>query len=192
MFTNFIAVRVTCCVFFYSFSLLWLRYPFNHGITNFCVILSLSCFFKFTRHWNYFPLQVIVGQASVQRCNATVSFLSHEKPFYPPTVNDRGLHSHFLKVAGDMAGSENVEEMQLLMGSEDFAFFQEVIPGYFFFVGMKDEKDMKPASVHSPFFRINEDALPFGAALHASLATRFLLESNSEVPLLNQNLRDEL
>ncbi|KAL3511715.1 hypothetical protein ACH5RR_024432 [Cinchona calisaya] len=136
--------------------------------------------------------EVIVGQATVQRCNATVDFLFHEKPFYPATVNDKDLHNHFLKVAGDIVGTHNVKEMQPLMGSEDFSFFQEVMPGYFFFLGMKDGKATKPASLHSPYFKINEDGLPFGAALHASLATRFLLERNSEVPLLNQNLHDEL
>ncbi|KAL3528658.1 hypothetical protein ACH5RR_007980 [Cinchona calisaya] len=129
--------------------------------------------------------EVIVGQAAVQRCNATVNFFSSEKPLFPPTVNDKDLHNHFLKVARDMVGTTNVKEMQPLMGSEDFAFFQEVIPGYFFLLGMKDGKTTKPAFVHSPFFKINEDALPSGAALHASLATRFLLESNSEIPLLN-------
>ncbi|XP_027167965.1 IAA-amino acid hydrolase ILR1-like 4 [Coffea eugenioides] len=136
--------------------------------------------------------EVIVGQAAVQRCNATVNFLSTEKPFFPPTVNNKDLHNHFLKVASDMVGTANVKEMQPLMGSEDFSFFQEVIPGYFIFIGVKDEKNTKPASVHSPFFKINEDALPLGAALHASLAIRFLLESNAETPLLNQKLRDEL
>lgn len=128
----------------------------------------------------------------MQRCNATVDFLSSEKLFFPPTVNDNDLHNYFLKVAGDMVGTANVKEMQPLMGSEDFSFFQEVIPGYFFLLGMKDGQTIKAASVHSPFFKISEEALPLGAALHASLATRFFLESNSEIPLFSQNLRDEL
>ncbi|CAI9114260.1 OLC1v1014938C1 [Oldenlandia corymbosa var. corymbosa] len=136
--------------------------------------------------------EVIVGQAAVQRCNATVDFLSEEKPFFPPTVNDKGLHDYFLKVSGDVIGTKNVKEMQPLMGSEDFSFYQEVIPGYFFFIGVKDAKAAKPVSVHSPYFKIDEDALPFGASLHASLATRFLLQSVSETPLVNQNNHDEL
>ncbi|GFY97133.1 peptidase M20/M25/M40 family protein [Actinidia rufa] len=120
--------------------------------------------------------EVIIGQATVQRCNATVDFLDKEKPFFPATINDKGLHEHFRKVAGDMLGIRNVKEMQPLMGSEDFSFYQEVIPGYFFFLGMMDETKGKLASVHSPFFKINEDALPYGAALHASLATGYFLE----------------
>lgn len=136
--------------------------------------------------------EVIVGQASVQRCNATVNFQSQEKPFFPPTVNDKDLHKHFHRVAMDMLSAVNVKDVQPLMGSEDFSFFQEVIPGYFFFLGTKDENLEKPVSVHSPFFNINEDALPFGAALHASLAAEFLLQSHSKGSLRSWDLHDEL
>lgn len=136
--------------------------------------------------------EVIVGQATVQRCNATVDFLAKEKPFFPATINDKGLHEHFLKVAGDMLGIRNVKDMPHLMGSEDFSFYQEVIPGYFFFLGMKTEANEKPASVHSPFFKINEDALPYGAALHASLATSYLLDHQSRTTLPSINQHDEL
>ncbi|KAI8544555.1 hypothetical protein RHMOL_Rhmol08G0306400 [Rhododendron molle] len=136
--------------------------------------------------------EVIVGQATVQRCNATVDFLVKEKPFFPATINDEGLHEHFLKVAGDMLGIRNIKEMPPMMGSEDFAFYQEVIPGYFFFLGMKRETNEKPASVHSPYFKINEDSLPYGSALHASLATAYLLDHQSRTTLLSGNHHDEL
>ncbi|PSS18038.1 IAA-amino acid hydrolase ILR1-like [Actinidia chinensis var. chinensis] len=136
--------------------------------------------------------EVIIGQATVQRCNATVDFLDKEKPFFPATINDKGLHEHFRKVAGDMLGIRNVKEMQPLMGSEDFSFYQEVIPGYFFFLGMMDETKGKLASVHSPFFKINEDALPYGAALHASLATGYFLELLQKTTLLSGKQHDEM
>ncbi|KAH7866714.1 hypothetical protein Vadar_023925 [Vaccinium darrowii] len=136
--------------------------------------------------------EVIVGQATVQRCNATVDFLAKERPFFPATINDKGLHEHFLKVAGDMLGIRNVKDMPHLMGSEDFSFYQEVIPGYFFFLGMKTETNEKPASVHSPYFKINEDALPYGAALHASLATAYLLDHQSRTTIASINQHDEL
>lgn len=121
-----------------------------------------------------------MAQAAVQRCSATVTFNSAEKPIYPPTVNDNDLHKFFQGVAGDMLGHDGVKDMQPVMGAEDFSFYQEIIPGYFFLLGMKDEAWEVPAGNHSPYFRINEEALPVGAALHASLAVRFLLESHAE------------
>ncbi|KAB1209287.1 IAA-amino acid hydrolase ILR1-like 4 [Morella rubra] len=120
--------------------------------------------------------EVITKQASVQRCNATVTFNEKEKPFIPVTINDQDLHKYFQKVTGDMLGSQKIIEMQPLMGAEDFSFYSEVIPGYFFYIGMKNETQGQFERGHSPFFRINEDVLPYGAALHASLAIRYLLE----------------
>ncbi|KDO58672.1 hypothetical protein CISIN_1g013076mg [Citrus sinensis] len=136
--------------------------------------------------------EVIIGQAAVQRCSATVDFLSKEKPFFPPTINNNDLHKYFQTVAGDMLDTQKVKVMAPVMGSEDFSFYQEVMPGYFFFLGMKNETLGKVESIHSPYFTLNEDALPYGAALHASLALRYLLEFGPEISLPEGNYRDEL
>ncbi|XP_052488531.1 IAA-amino acid hydrolase ILR1-like 4 isoform X3 [Gossypium raimondii] len=118
--------------------------------------------------------EVISKQASVQRCNATVIF--DERSMYPVNSNNKELHEHFRKVAGEILGFENIIEMQPQMGGEDFAFFSESIPGLFFFLGMK-ETEGAVHSGHSPYFRVNEDVFPYGAALHASLATTYLLQN---------------
>ncbi|KAF8388863.1 hypothetical protein HHK36_025544 [Tetracentron sinense] len=136
--------------------------------------------------------EVITGQAAVQRCNATVGFFADDKSVFPATVNNRDLHEHFFNVAVDMLGGHNVQDKQPSMGAEDFAFFQEVIPGYFFFLGMENRTRGQLESVHSPYFTINEDALPYGAALHASLATRYLLEFKPRSPLREEKVHDEL
>ncbi|XP_022721480.1 IAA-amino acid hydrolase ILR1-like 4 isoform X2 [Durio zibethinus] len=139
--------------------------------------------------------EVIKGQAAVQRCSATVDFYKNDKsvPLFPPTINDKNLHEHFHNVVGDMLGTEKIKDMQPLMGSEDFAFYQEAIPGYFFMLGMQDETRPLLKSVHSPYFMINEDVLPYGAALQASLAARYLLvaaEPKFHSP--KENVHDEL
>ncbi|KAK2654390.1 hypothetical protein Ddye_014246 [Dipteronia dyeriana] len=136
--------------------------------------------------------EVIHGQAAVQRCSAAVDFLDKDKPFFPATVNDKDLHDYFQIVARDLLGTDNVKDMNPLMGSEDFSFYQEVLPGYFFFLGMQNETLAKLESAHSPYFEVNEDILPYGAALHASLALRYLLEYQPKVSLLEHNHRDEL
>lgn len=91
-----------------------------------------------------------------------------------------------------MVGSQNIKEMQPLMGAEDFSFYQEQTLGYFFYVGMKDEAKGSFESSHSPSFRVNEDVLPYGAALHASLAIRYLLENQPRVSLPREGFRNEL
>ncbi|KAJ4823680.1 IAA-amino acid hydrolase ILR1-like 4 [Turnera subulata] len=136
--------------------------------------------------------EVVTGQAAVHRCKAVVDFQEKEKPFFPPTVNKKDLHEYFQAIAANMIGAEKVKSMQPLMGSEDFSFYQEMIPGYFFFLGMQNETQKPLQSAHSPYFEINEDALPYGAALHASLATGYLLELQSEVHLPKGRHHDEL
>lgn len=136
--------------------------------------------------------EVITRQAAVQRCNATVDFHEKEKSLFPATINNPNLHKHFQNVAGNMLGVHNVKDMQPLMGSEDFSFYQEEMPGYFFFLGMKDEALGRLPSVHSPHFKINEDALPYGAALHASLAATYLLEIQPQPSSREGKHHDEL
>ncbi|WOG94294.1 hypothetical protein DCAR_0313587 [Daucus carota subsp. sativus] len=133
--------------------------------------------------------EVITGQAAVQRCKASVSF---GKNFYPVTVNNEDLHEHFQTVVKDVLGAENLKEMQPLMGAEDFSFFAEAIPGYFYFVGMHNETQGKPESGHSPYYTVNEGALPYGAALHASLATRYLLENQPKSISQDKRIHEEL
>lgn len=107
-------------------------------------------------------------------------------------MNDKDLHEHFQIVARDMIGSQKVSIMQPLMGSEDFSFYQEAMPGYFYFLGMKNETLGKLESVHSPYFTVNEDALPYGSALHASLALRFLLDFQPKISSSVGKQHDEL
>ncbi|KAM7274646.1 hypothetical protein ACFE04_016512 [Oxalis oulophora] len=134
--------------------------------------------------------EVIITQASVQRCNATVTF---NEPFDPVTINNPMLHDYFHNVASDLLGAENILEKAPSMGAEDFSFFAEAIPGHFSMVGMVNKTQGPFYSTHSPYFRVNEDVLPYGAALHASLATRFFLEDPlKSSPLSKGKGHDEL
>lgn len=123
--------------------------------------------------------QVITTQASVNMCNATVDFLEDETPPFPPTENDKTLHLFYENVSVDMLGIENYVETRPVMVSEDFAFYQKEMPGHFSFVGMQNKSHSPMANPHSPYFEVNEELLPYGASLLASLATRYLLESSS-------------
>lgn len=136
--------------------------------------------------------EVITGQAAVQRCSAAIDFLDKDRPFFPVTVNNKDLHEHYLSVTREMLGTHNVKDVQPKMGAEDFAFYTDVIPAYYYFVGMQNESHGPLPSGHSPFFTVNEDVLPYGAALQASLATRYLLEFHDPSPSLEGKVHDEL
>ncbi|KAH1237804.1 IAA-amino acid hydrolase ILR1-like 4 [Glycine max] len=135
--------------------------------------------------------KVVIAQAAVLRCNATVNFFEGEKPFFPATINNNDLHEHFGTVAVNLLGINKVNDMPPLMGAEDFSFYQEVMPGYFAFIGIQNPSHEKLEQVHSPYFKINEDVLPYGAALHASLAVSYLLKHPQDVPSAEGKHHDE-
>ncbi|XP_028774988.1 IAA-amino acid hydrolase ILR1-like 6 [Neltuma alba] len=120
--------------------------------------------------------QVIVEQASVYRCWGEVDFFEKEYTIYPPTVNSDRTYEHVKKVATDLLSETNFRVVQPMMGAEDFSFYSEVVPAAFFYIGIRNETLGSVHTGHSPLFMIDEDALPIGAATHASIAERYLIE----------------
>jgi len=109
--------------------------------------------------------------AQANRCQADV-----EVPFScPATVNDADCWDIARRAAEGIVGQQHVYAMDPIMGGEDFAFYrtQKNIPGCFTFLGVKaDGWDDYP--VHHPQVRMDENALPIGAALHVQTALEAL------------------
>uniref|UniRef100_A0A1J3JK84 IAA-amino acid hydrolase ILR1-like 2 n=1 Tax=Noccaea caerulescens TaxID=107243 RepID=A0A1J3JK84_NOCCA len=122
--------------------------------------------------------EVITKQALVHQCNASVNLTPNGQEPLLPTVNDEGLYKQFKNMVGDLLGEEHFVEATPLMGAEDFSYFAKAIPGHFSFLGMQDETKGY-ASSHSPLYRINEDVLPYGAAIHASMAVQYLKDKKA-------------
>jgi len=95
---------------------------------------------------------------------------------YPVTVNDAELTAQMLPTLERVAGKAQVRLVPKVTGSEDFAFYQHVVPGLFFFVGItpptKDAQDVAPN--HSPLFYIDEAGLPLGVRALAQVAVDWL------------------
>lgn len=113
-------------------------------------------------------------QASVYRCTARVDFFERNSRFYPPTVNDKDLSQLVQNVALEMLGHMSYKVVEPMMGAEDFSFYSEMVPSAFTFLGVKNVAMGAYHSGHSPYFMIDEDALPTGAALHAATAEQYL------------------
>ncbi|RLN36024.1 IAA-amino acid hydrolase ILR1-like 8 [Panicum miliaceum] len=119
--------------------------------------------------------EIIGAQATVNRCAATVDFLEEDLRPYPTTVNDERMYAHAKEVAEGMLGEANVKIAPQTMGGEDFALYAQRAAGAFFMIGVGNETTMERVrSVHSPYFVMDEDALPIGAAFHAAVAIEYL------------------
>lgn len=92
---------------------------------------------------------------------------------YPVTDNNRALTAQMLPSLQHAAGAENVIEVEATTGAEDFSFFQQQVPGlYFFLGGLPAGKDPKSAAPHhTPDFYLDESGFVVGvkAFLHLVL-----------------------
>ncbi|XP_071688643.1 IAA-amino acid hydrolase ILR1-like 4 [Rutidosis leptorrhynchoides] len=123
--------------------------------------------------------EVIQAQASVYRCSSIVDFEGIEHPTVSPTINDKRIYEHVVKVSNMIVGKHYIKLTPPFMGSEDFAFYLEKIPGTFAFLGMRNEKAGIIHSPHSPYYTVDEDVLPTGSALHAAFAFTYLLSTSN-------------
>ncbi|XP_022985573.1 IAA-amino acid hydrolase ILR1-like 1 [Cucurbita maxima] len=128
--------------------------------------------------------EIISGQAAVHRCTVEIDFLGKEHPTIPPTINNEKMYDHARRVSIEIVGKENTKVSPNFMGSEDFAFFSDRVPGSFIFLGTYNERIGAIYPPHSPHFKIDENVLPIGAAIHAAFAYSYLLNSSSTSVLL--------
>ena len=98
------------------------------------------------------------------------------KKNYPVTVNDPALTEAMLPTLARVAGPGRLALVPKVTGSEDFSFFQRVVPGLFIFIGVtpEDKDPTKVAPNHSPRFYVDERCLVTGVRALAHLAVDFL------------------
>lgn len=118
--------------------------------------------------------EVVEGQAAVHRCKAYIDFNEGEHPPYPAVVNNDTLHRHVEWIGEHLLGPENVKVGNKVMAGEDFAFYGELIPAFMLSIGIRNEEIGSVHFPHSPYFFVDENVLPIGAALHAALAETYL------------------
>jgi len=93
---------------------------------------------------------------------------------YPYLENNPELTRRIRKAAEEYVGKENVLDLDVTMGSEDFAYYSHVIPASFYRLGTRNEAKGITSYVHTPTFDIDEEALTIGPGLMAWLAIREL------------------
>ncbi len=95
---------------------------------------------------------------------------------YPVTVNDESLTNWAVPVLKRIATEASVGVCPKTCGAEDFAYYQQEVPGVFFFIGCTPrEQDCKYApSNHSPRFYVDESGLKVGVKSLAALALDWL------------------
>ena len=117
--------------------------------------------------------EIAEGIAQTHGCEAVVEYVGND---YPPTVNDSGMWKFAKNIAIELLGDENVNDLDAVMGGEDFAYYTEKVKGCFVVLGMNNPDIDATYSVHHPMFKADEDALHIGTALHTIFALKSLEE----------------
>ncbi|MFC7356987.1 amidohydrolase [Jejudonia soesokkakensis] len=103
------------------------------------------------------------GKATIEWQNNTVV-----------TYNDPALTAQMLPTLQKIAGTENVNLMKASTGGEDFSYFQEVVPGFYFFLGGMTPGNKTPYPHHTPDFQIDDSGLLLGVKTMAQLSLDYL------------------
>jgi len=88
---------------------------------------------------------------------------------YPVTVNHAAQTNIARKIAAEVAGEGNVEEMPPLMGAEDFSYMLQARPGAFIFCGNGNS-----AGLHHPAYDFNDEAILYGTSFWIKLVENTL------------------
>lgn len=92
---------------------------------------------------------------------------------YPVLVNDKQMIDLVRSTSEEVMGPGRCDSLQPSMGGEDFAYVAEKVPSAMFLLGTHGgESTSYP--VHHPMFDLDEEALPYGAAMLATIALNYL------------------
>ena len=96
-------------------------------------------------------------------------------PGYPPTINNPFATEVMNSAAVSIVGEKQVLESPMYMGSEDFSFMAQVVPGCYLALGTHDQSWGEDyCELHQPNLRMAESALPIGAAILAASAIEWI------------------
>ena len=101
---------------------------------------------------------------------ASISF----ENFTAVTYNNHELVSKMLPSLELAAGKDNVTQIKAETIGEDFSFYQEKIPGFYFYLGGKPKNNNKPPLHHTPDFLIDESGLLLGVKAFTQITFDFL------------------
>lgn len=93
---------------------------------------------------------------------------------YPYLENNPTLTRSIRAAAEMYVGPENIVDLDITLGAEDFAYYSQVIPASFYRLGTRNEAKGIISYVHTPTFDVDEDALAIGPGLMAWMAVEEL------------------
>jgi len=86
---------------------------------------------------------------------------------YPFLHNDEDTTAIARAAAGEYIGEENIVDLDLWLGAEDFAYYSHEVPACFYRLGTGNEAKETTFGAHTPRFNVDEDAIELGIGFMA-------------------------
>lgn len=90
------------------------------------------------------------------------------------TYNEPSLVEETLPTIRHIVGEKNVISPKPQMGAEDFSYFQRVVPGFYYFLGVGNRAKGITAQIHTPEFDLDEDSLVIGVKVMSNVLLDYL------------------
>ena len=116
--------------------------------------------------------EIVQNIAEANNAEATLSI----DEGYPITYNEPALFDQMIPTLNRIAGDGNVNIIPAITGAEDFSFYQEKIPGLFFFVGgcPTGSDPSKAAPHHTPDFYVDDSGMLLGIKAMTALTLDYM------------------
>lgn len=92
----------------------------------------------------------------------------------PVTYNEPALVEATLPTISRIIGAKNLITPRPQMGAEDFSRYQQMIPGFFYFLGVGNRAKGITAMIHTPEFDVDEESLAVGVKVMSSVVLDYL------------------
>jgi amidohydrolase len=115
--------------------------------------------------------EVLSGVAAAHGARAEIAW---SEMHYPVTTNDTALVEKTLPAMRAALGAANVIQVPPVMGAEDFSFFQKVIPGFMYWLGVGNAERGITAMLHTPEYDVDEESLSAGVRVMTNVVLDFL------------------
>ena len=131
----------------------------------------MGTFRALDEHWRYSAHELIRKLATGIAVAMGAEIDVHIDVGYPSVQNNEKLNTIARQHAEQFVGSENVLETEMRMGSEDFGYYTQLIPGCFYRLGVMNIEKGIISGVHTPTFNIDESAIETGMGMMAWLGS---------------------
>jgi amidohydrolase len=94
--------------------------------------------------------------------------------YTPPTINDTALTRRMVPTIARVLGAANTRQIQPWMAGEDFSRYANMVPGFFFFLGVQKPGGPVSGDHHTPTFMADDAAIPVGVRAMTNVVLDYL------------------